>query len=182
MNSNANPTRPEEVSDPQELRINSLAVRLKLLLLAETKERGRYSSLEANTDIPAATWRTWWNRGGVPGGQLVEAAAKTWPQFAFWLVTGHTDARCGHDMPSLAIDAQGYITNWPEEGVSRSRGLKNGYSQQYLKLSTQLDGTESPAHSIDDRMRIETLRIVSSRRLAEIAENFKTPMAFEIDN
>ena len=38
-----------------------------------------YSSLEANTDIPAATWRTWWNRGGVPGGQLVEAAAKTWP-------------------------------------------------------------------------------------------------------
>ncbi len=85
-------------------------------------------------------------------------------------------------MPSLAIDAQGYITNWPEEGVSRSKSVKSGYSQQYLKLSTQLDGTESPANSIDDRMRIETLRIVSSRRMAEIAENFKTPMAFEIDN
>lgn len=164
----------------QHLRKNSLATRLKLLLMAETKERGRYSSLEADTGIPAATWRTWWNRGGAPGGQLVEAAGKKWPQFAFWLVTGHTDIRCGHDMPSLAPAAKGYISNWPEEWTARSQAIKNGYCQQYLKLSTQIDGTET-ATDIEAQMRVEALRIASTRRREEIAKNFETPLAFEED-
>jgi len=180
MNSNATPLLPDQSADLQQLRQDSLATRLKLLLLAETKERGRYSSLEGMTGIPAATWRTWWNRGGAPGGQLVEAAAKQWPQFAFWLATGRTDVRCGHDMPQLADAAKGYISNWPEEGTWRKKSIKNGYGQQYLKLLMQVTGAET-AGDIEHQMRIENLRIVSSRRVAEIVENFKTPLSFEED-
>ncbi|MFG6448963.1 hypothetical protein ACG0Z6_12045 [Roseateles sp. BYS180W] len=173
-----NSSAPDEV---QQLRQKTLSARLKLLLIAETKERGRYSVLEGKTGIPAGTWRTWWNRGGAPGGHLVEAVAKNWPQFAYWLITGHTDVRCGHDMPSLADAAKGYISNWPEEGTLRNRGINSGYSQQYLKLSSQLDGTETPRSNVEHKMRIETLRVVSSRRLAEISENYKTPLSFEED-
>lgn len=81
-------------------------------------------------------------------------------------------------MPSLAPEARGHISNWPEEATLRKKSIKNGYSQQYLKLSMQLDGAES-ASDIEAQMRTETLRIVSSRRLAEIAENFKTTLEFE---
>ncbi|MBV8380031.1 MAG: hypothetical protein JO369_04605 [Paucibacter sp.] len=184
MNDKATPMQPGVSAETQQLRQQSLSTRLKLLLLAETKDKGRYSWLEGQTGIPAATWRTWWTRGGVPGGQLVEAAALKWPQFAFWLVTGHTDVRCGHDMPSLAPEAQGYIDNGPEEGSLRIRRIKNGYSQQYLKLSTQTVEMEAPQlrktrNDVDVQMWRETLRIVSSRRLAEITENFKTPLLFE---
>lgn len=164
---------PDEV---EELRQDTLSTRLKLLLLAETKERGRYSSLETDTGISAATWRTWWTRGGAPGGLLVEAAAKKWPQFAFWLVTGNTDVRCGHDMPALAPAAKGYISNWPEELTLRNTGIENGYSQQYLKLLSQYkdEGTSIEAH-----IRKETLRMVSARRLAEITGNFSVQLTFE---
>lgn len=170
----------KNMAEIQHLRQNSLATRLKLLLMAETKERGRYSSLEVDTGIPATTWRTWWNRGGAPGGQLVEAAGKKWPQFAFWLVTGHTDIRCGHDMPSLALAAKGYISNWPEDATVRSKDIKNGYSQQYLKLSVQLDGTETHT-SVEGQLKVETLRIASTRRKEEIAKNFEIPLLFEQD-
>jgi hypothetical protein len=178
MNDKATPMQAKQAVEKQQLRQNSLSTRLKLLLMAETKERGRYSSLEVETGIPAATWRTWWSRGGSPGGQLVEAAAQKWPQFAYWLVTGHTDIRCGHDMPALAPEARGYISNWPEEATLRKKSIKNGYSQQYLKLSMQLEGNET-ASDVEAQMRTETLRIVSSRRLAEITENFKTKLDFE---
>ena len=178
MNRNTSSKEPIVASATHPLRENSLSTRLKLLLLAETKDRGRYADLEVSSGISAATWRTWWNRGGAPNGSLVEATAKRWPQFAYWLVTGHTDIRCGHDMPALAPEARGYISNWPEEGSTRNRAIKNGYSQEYLKLSNQLDGTET-ASDVESVMKHEALRIASIRRKEEIARNFEVQMSFE---
>lgn len=178
MNYNASATRPKVASATHPLRENTLSTRLKLLLLAETKERGRYSELEAGTGIPAATWRTWWTRGGAPGGLLVEAVAKRWPQFAYWLVTGRTDVRCGHDMPALASEAQGYISNWPEEASQRNKRIKNGYSREYLKLSVQVSGAESNG-DVSEVMRTEALIVASSRRRDEISKNFDVPLAIE---
>ena len=176
MNPKASAMQPDDMDEVAQLRQNTLSARLKLLLLAETKERGRYSSLEADTDIPAATWRTWWNRGGAPGGLLVEAAAKRWPRYAFWLVTGNTDVRCGHDMPDLAPAAIGYISNWPEESTLRVRKIHSEYSHQYLKLLTQYGDEGS---HVEHEIRKQTLRMVSSHRLAEITKNFGVALEFE---
>lgn len=112
---------------------------------------------------------------------MVEATAKTWPQFAFWLITGRTDVRCGHDMPPLALEAQGYISNWPEEATVRSKSIQNGYSQQYLKLSVQVEGTEDHT-DVERQMKKEALRIASTRRKEEIAKNFEIPLLFEQDH
>lgn len=177
MNHNASPKQSVAV-EHHPLQTNCLSTRLKLLLLAETKERGRYSELEVFTGIPAATWRTWWTRGGTPNGALVEAAAQHWPQFAFWLVTGCTDVRCGHDMPDLAPIAQGYISNWPEESTLRNKKLSNKYGRTYLKLLVQADDVER-ATDVEHEMRWDTLRTVASRRAQEIAKNFDVALDFE---
>lgn len=177
MSDKANSKQPV-ASAHHDLQQNCLGTRLKLLLMAETRERGRYSELEVFTGVPAATWRTWWTRGGAPSGGLVEAAAKQWPQFAFWLVTGNTDVRCGHDMPALAPIAQGYVSNWPEEATVRNKRISNEYSQTYLKLLVQVDDVEHTTN-VEHELRWETLRTVASRRQQEIANNFKVPLDFE---
>ncbi len=84
---------------------NNISDRLKLIVKAETPEKGRFPFLESHSGINAATWRTWWTRGAAPNGYLVEAAGLLWPQYAFWLATGLTDVCNGHiDTSRMATD------------------------------------------------------------------------------
>ncbi|MFC0349666.1 hypothetical protein [Undibacterium danionis] len=75
---------------------------MKELISHKTTELKKYKELEELTGITAATWRSWWNRGSTPSGELIEAACKLWPNYAFWLVTGITDQYHGHDSPKLS--------------------------------------------------------------------------------
>lgn len=76
-----------------------IAARLREIIEAETPATRRFISLEEWTDIKAETWRTWWNRGGRASEDMIQAAAQTWPEYAFWLVTGVTDFEHGHVHP-----------------------------------------------------------------------------------
>ena len=177
MKSTTNTTPNEHFS--QGLRENSVSTRLKLILITETKERGRFSQLEGVTGIPAATWRTWWTRGSVPSGALVEAVAKHWPHFAYWLVTGHTDVRCGHDMPSLSgTAAYGYISNWPEESTAREDTIEHDYSRAYLKTAIELDETNKKSNAAFT-VKASSLRLIAQKRLQEIGANFDVKLAYE---
>lgn len=162
------------------LRQNTVAVRLKLVLLAMTPERGRFPSLEQKTGIPTATWRTWWTRGGTPSGLLLEAVGKLWPEYAYWLLTGHTDVRCGHDMPELDAGAKGYISNWPEETTLREKKIKTGYSREYFKVMQEIDAIEDTTE-VSYQVKIASLRMISNRRKDELTANFSVKMAFETD-
>lgn len=165
----------------QVLRENSVSTRLKLILIAETKERGRFSQLEGITGIPAATWRTWWTRGSVPSGALVEAVAKHWPHFAYWLVTGQTDVRCGHDMPNLqGTGAQGYISNWPEETTMREKAIRSDYSREYLKTAMELDEANKVSQ-VAYTLKSASLRLISEKRHQEISKNFDVKLSYEKD-
>jgi hypothetical protein len=176
MSDKASIEQAKEEKNLNQFREKTLNTRMKQVLLAETTERGRYSSLEFLTGIPAPTWRTWWTRASSPNGLLVEAVAKAWPQYAFWMITGQTDIRCGHDMPKLSIEAQGYISNWPEEGSQRIKKIKSSYSKEYLKLLTQIS---EGLQTIEYEMKIANLHMLSVRRQKEIEENFQVPLAFE---
>lgn len=169
---------PEEVFDAR-LRDGDLASRLKLLLITETPDRGRFSQLETQTGIAAATWRTWWTRGAVPSGALVEAVAKCWPHYAYWLITGRTDIRCGHEMPSTeGTAAQGYISNWPEGGIYKEHRIQTGYSRKYLKLTLELDESSDPL-SADFRVQKAPLDLIVKQRQEEIDQNFNVPLRLE---
>jgi len=165
-------------NDPA-LRDNTISTRMKLILLAETKDRGRFSFMEVNSNVPAATWRTWWTRGGAPNGVLLEAVAKLWPHYAYWLITGKTDIRCGHTAPSMAsiLATHGYFENWPEESSMPNDEIKNGYSKEYLKLTHEIDGVDRS--DVSFAIKMASLQMITGRRRQEISENFEVKLEYE---
>lgn len=137
----------------------TLSTRLKLVIEAETTLRGRFAWLAARSAIPAATWRTWWTRGGMPNGSLVEAAACLWPHYAFWLATGCTDAHCGHIKPPSADQAHDTLR------IVNSRAYLQGI-QSAPRSAAEADNPQGAA-------ALAALRAVAARRIGEIAENFE---------
>lgn len=79
----------------------NLSERLRQLIEAVTPPTRRFVALEEETGIKAETWRTWWNRGGKASADLIQAAGQTWPEYAFWLVTGIDDFYSGHTSPEI---------------------------------------------------------------------------------
>jgi hypothetical protein len=76
--------------------MEKITERMKSLIESRTTELKKYKELEELTGITAASWRSWWNRGGPPSGEMIEAVGAIWPECAFWLVTGIDDHHNGH--------------------------------------------------------------------------------------
>ncbi|MCY0915289.1 hypothetical protein INH39_08450 [Massilia violaceinigra] len=79
----------------------NLSERLRELIEVVTPPTRRFVALEEETGLKAETWRTWWNRGGKASADMIQAAGKTWPEYAFWLVTGTEDFFSGHTSPRI---------------------------------------------------------------------------------
>jgi hypothetical protein len=77
----------------------SITDRLVAIIDAQTLEARRFKALEELSGIAAVSWRKAYLRGQRPTSEMLEALAKTWPQYAFWLVTGITDPDYGHVAP-----------------------------------------------------------------------------------
>ena len=61
--------------------------------------RGRFRALAEISTITADSWKGTWHHKQRPTSEMVQFVARTWPQFAFWLCTGITDQRHGHQAP-----------------------------------------------------------------------------------
>ena len=81
--------------------MSNITDRMKTLVGFKTTELKKYKEMEELTGITAASWRSWWNRGGPPSGEMIEAVSATWPEYAFWLATGIDDFSHGHNAPGL---------------------------------------------------------------------------------
>lgn len=149
-----------------ELTANTIAARLKLVVLAQTPDKRRFPTLEVLTGVSENTWRTWWKRGGTPSGALVEGVARAWPEYAFWLATGLTDVEYGHQIPELHISVVGYISNYPEGKLKEERIL----AIEYFKVCKELQ--DSLHTSVTERTRImeNTMRFVADQRRAQVCE------------
>src|SRR5437879_1798704 len=100
----------------------SIHARLKAIILAETDDSGRFGWLQKKTGISRTTWQTWWEKEDAPpGGRLIEAAARLWPEYAFWLATGIVDLEYGHSFPKTLPKS----VTWPEHGGSHSPDAKD---------------------------------------------------------
>jgi hypothetical protein len=160
------------------VRVNSIDTRLRLLIWSQYDSRDKFAYLESHTKIKSATWRSWWTRGDTPNGNLVEGAAKVWPRYAFWLATGITDVRCGHDMPRLHPSAQGYIDNMPEEATKRSV-FKHTYSKEYFERCLAIYDPRAEKTLLDSKLNMQILVVASKGRLKEIESNFAVPLLFD---
>ena len=141
--------------------MKALTARLKLVIESEIKGRGRYAQLAARSSVPAETWRSWWTRGGTPNGALLEAAAKLWPQYAFWLATGSTDSSCGHIKPCQA-----------EVCGSRSETLTE-CSQAYFLQLLSFPRDELADKHVQAGVARASLRVLFDLRAEEIASNLR---------
>jgi len=148
----------------EELIADTLAARLKLVILAETHEKRRFPTLEEKTGVSENTWRTWWNRGGIPGGATVEGAARAWPEYAFWLVTGLTDVEYGHRMPKLHASVVGYISNYPEGKLKKDRQ----YAGEYFRVCKALQGGRAKISAQEEEILENTRRFIIKKRREEI--------------
>ncbi|QKJ65469.1 hypothetical protein HQN60_01245 [Deefgea piscis] len=73
--------------------------RMILILKEEGEPHGYWSALEKKTGISSQRWRKTVNRLQRPTTDMLEVIAKLYPKYAFWLVTGTTDALNGHIAP-----------------------------------------------------------------------------------
>ena len=72
------------------------------ILRGVVNDARRTKELEEETGIPGTSWKNVWNKKQRPTIHMIEALARRWPQFAFWLATGITDEENGHTAPDDA--------------------------------------------------------------------------------
>jgi hypothetical protein len=79
--------------------------RVRSVIIATTEDRRRLKQLEEETGIPDRNWKQVWSRRQRPTAHMIEALARRWPHYAFWLATGLTDPSAGHTAPGKAWTA-----------------------------------------------------------------------------
>ena len=81
----------------------SITDRLMAILTAETDQRSRYKWLSETTGISKASWTAVGHRRQRPTCEMVEAVAKLWPRYAFWLVVGDLTSSGIHTAPDVIV-------------------------------------------------------------------------------
>lgn len=105
-----------------------IAQRLRWLIAAEVTSHRKYKALEDMSGVSAEAWRAFDNGRQKASGEMIEAAARAWPDYAYWLACGDTEPEYGNVAPSNA--ELGCLMNGaPQEWATKERLLK----QQFLR-------------------------------------------------
>lgn len=104
--------------------MSEVSDRFLQVVLANTREGRRASQLAALTEIPSASWQKALEGKQKPTLAMLQAVARLWPEYAFWTLTGITDARNGH-LACVDGRAQAF---YPEG----DRGLRNAAKPYFL--------------------------------------------------
>ncbi len=73
--------------------------RLNAITAHQLGGRGRFKQLAEASGIGMDSWKNTWHNKQRPTTEMVQFVARAWPQYAFWLATGITDALHGHQAP-----------------------------------------------------------------------------------
>lgn len=161
--------------------------RLKLIIECNTSTGKKFKELEGRTGIPAGTWRTWWNRGTAPSGEMIETASKAWPQYAFWLATGLEDSAYGHvspadaGYPNLSLpqpNSAAYFSALRDCQVEATRLGELWFSERFGEMPDDSDKAAMPDkiyRSIDKLGLAEdtTRRLNEAQRRLAVAEKLR---------
>lgn len=100
--------------------------------------KGYWQGLERDTGIKASKWRSFATGNQRPTPDMIEAAARHWPHYAFWLATGITDVANGHAAPRTA-------TQFPEFANVEDSTAYYYFRDSLLLLKRLLDRTKTTA-------------------------------------
>lgn len=79
---------------------STLVERFTLIVDHEVTGTRRWITLQRMSGIASISWQKAVNAKQRPTAEMIEAVALQWPQYAFWLITGHTDTKKGHISPA----------------------------------------------------------------------------------
>jgi hypothetical protein len=88
--------------------------RLRLAIESEVPAHRRFKDLEEKTSINAGTWRQFFGGRQRATVEMISAICERWPQYAFWIATGVSDAEYGHIAPTKS----GFPNNGKEQPSS----------------------------------------------------------------
>jgi hypothetical protein len=71
------------------------------LIDCSTEAHRKFSQFEEITGIKRQTWQNLATKKQRANEDMLEAIAKIWPQYAYWIMTGKTDTKSGHTSPIL---------------------------------------------------------------------------------
>src|SRR5471030_2335210 len=88
-----------------------ISERIRTVIEHKLDGKKRTQALETSTGISGETWRKL--LGGKQNATLLmlEAVCKQWPEYAFWLATGISDEKFGHQQPEVDSSAHGKIAD-----------------------------------------------------------------------
>lgn len=130
---------------------------------------GFWENLERFTRISAQRWRKAYARRQRPTPDMIEALAKLFPEYAFWLATGVTDAANGHIGPDTA-------QLFPERMT-----ISCPYSDQYFRAEIELAeklSREARINVHDDKERM--FAVERTRPLAHWWDSPLSDVAYQV--
>lgn len=147
------------------MRTQNLNDRMKALIENKIEDHRKFKILEQRTSIPSDSWKNWSHDRQRPTMEMIEAVAKLWPEYAFWLATGATDYRFGH----IGIEHDSEERNallWMGEWSSKTSDETKQHLRDIISISSKIaTGGENGYLSQSDKL---TLEYLSERRLNDV--------------
>lgn len=120
-----------------------ISERAKLIIISETPEKGRFSWLDERTGVPRNTWQSFFKSAkAVPGGEMIQALARLFPRYAFWLASGLTDLEYGHAQSKHAM-----AKCFPEDNSREERKRFDDYFAHCMEMQMRVYDAESQNYS-----------------------------------
>lgn len=142
-----------------------LGNRLRYIIESRIPAKGRYNWLEEHTGIPRGTWQTLFRRpSSTPGGEVIQAVARLYPRYAFWLASGLTDQAYGHRMPRHPGSKC-----FPEHDFHEDQKRFDDYFSHCMAMQMKVYDASTPQGNLDEQKEMyERLISLAHLRKAEI--------------
>lgn len=146
--------------------------RFKAVIREHTTDTRRWAELEMLSGIPATSWNKAYHGKQRPTADMLQAIARLWPEYIFWLMTGVTDAKHGH----VSCRISGGKSSFPERAFRRRKAARN-YFLQLIDMFTRTygDGEEYESDA-------EELEAKAELALLELARDNEEKMLKEADS
>lgn len=102
----------------------SIENRLLAILFDKYDQSNLFAELERQTGISRASWKAVRHKKQRATSQMIEAVAKLWPDYAYWLACGDTEPEFGHVAPASVPSAYPCINAEANRLKSQERHIK----------------------------------------------------------
>ncbi|WP_137887635.1 hypothetical protein [Pseudomonas sp. 2FE] len=148
--------------------MDNITERFKAVIWSNTPEKRRWAELQTLTEIPATSWNKACIGKQRPTAEMIQAAAQLWPEYAFWMATGVTDAKHGH----ISCRDGGKRQFYPERRYELRNAAKPYFSQLIESINRRYGDANPFENAVEDcEAMVRIARLEVAREAEEQALN-----------